>query len=118
MSTIRDQILGRATATPNLVPIGHGAWPDLYVRTMTAADRDAWEGEQYTAAKAGNGFNNVRAKLVARTVVDGEGKRVFVDADAVTLGQLPADEIRHVFDIAARVNALTPDDAKELEKNS
>jgi len=59
------------------------------VRALTGAERDAFEQsivEQRGKSTRMN-LQNVRAKLVALTVVDENGNRIFSDADAKLLGQ-------------------------------
>jgi len=62
----------------------------LNVRAMTGAERDAFEADNYKRSKKGADFSqsmqNIRARLVVRTVVDGDGQRVFKDEDAEALG--------------------------------
>lgn len=116
--SLREQILARASQTPALVPIEGGAFAGGYVRAMTAAERDAYEAEQFEASKCNKALDNFRARLVAKVVVGEDGNRLFTDDDAATLGALPATDIRPVFELAARVNALTAEDQRELEKNS
>ena len=63
-----------------------GCW--VRVRTLTAGERDNFEAE----ITMGNGKNarvnarNIRAKMVAATVVDEEGRPLFGLADVEALG--------------------------------
>lgn len=61
---------------------------------------------------------NMRARLVVLTLVDADGKRVLGDEDADALGEKSAAVIARLFDVAQRVNALSADEVKALEKNS
>jgi len=90
----------------------------LYVREMNGTERDAYEAQQLSANKAGSGLENFRARLLVRVIVDKDGNRVFGDDDVAALGKLPAREIRKAFDIASKLNALTPEDEADLVKNS
>lgn len=113
--SIRDELLGLVSQKPTLVSVKF-CGKDLFVREMTGAERDAFEADQVDAGKTGNALKNFRARLLVRVLVDEAGVRVFTDADADTVGNLPSREIRRVFDKAAKLNALDPDDVKELEK--
>ncbi len=61
---------------------------------------------------------NVRAKLVVRSIVDGDGKRLFTDADASALGEKSAAALDRVFEVAARLSRLSDEDIEELAGNS
>jgi len=92
----------------------------VQVRALTGAERDAFEQsivEQKGKSTKMN-LTNLRARLVALTVVDEEGKRVFSDADARLLGEKSAIALNTVFEVAQRLSGLTPDDVEELTKNS
>jgi hypothetical protein len=91
----------------------------VIVRTMTAAERDTFEG----GLVKGDGknkktdFTNFRAKLVALTVVDEAGERLFADEEAAQLGKKSAAAMQRVFEVAQRLNGLTQADVDELAKN-
>ena len=96
------------------------------VQGLTGKERDAFE-LSCTERKKGKGgketvtmkLDNVRAKLVARSVVDGPGgSLIFSEADVHALGNKSALELQRVFDVARRLSGLTDDDLEELSKNS
>lgn len=85
------------------------------VRVMTGAERDAFE-----AQVAGGGhvnLDNIRARLVALTLVDDDGKRLFSDTDVTQLGNKSAAALDRVFSVAQKVNGLTEQDVQELAGN-
>lgn len=90
------------------------------VRTVTAQEKDAWEQSLQT----GKGRNiqldlgNVRAKLVALTVVDDHGKRLFTDKDVLALGQKGAKAMSRVYDAASKLNGISEEDLETIVKNS
>ena len=90
------------------------------VRTLTGAERDAFEQSIVDQRGKDTRMNlrNIRAKLVALTVVDGVGKRLFCDADAKLLGQKSASALDKIFDVAQRLSGLRDEDVEELAKNS
>jgi hypothetical protein len=115
----RDAIL-QAEDLPKelvLIPEWNG---EVYVRALTGAERDAFEQsivEQKGKSTKMN-LSNLRAKLVALTVVDEAGKRIFSDRDAELLGQKSAIAINRVFEVAQRLSGLSQEDVEELTKNS
>ena len=90
------------------------------VRALTGAERDAFEQsivEQRGKSTRMN-LRNIRAKLVALTVVDADGKRLFSDKDAELLGKKSAAALDRVFEIAQKLSGLSPEDMEELSGNS
>lgn len=90
------------------------------VRGLTGSERDAFEQsimEQRGRDVALN-LRNIRAKLVALSVVDEQGKRVFSDDDVKALGQKSAVALQRVFEVAQRLSGLRSEDVEELAKNS
>ena len=92
----------------------------VYVKGLTARERDEYE----TAIVQNRGKNieynrrNIRARLVALTVVDGEGNRLFGDTDIKALGEKSAAAIDRLFGVAQRLSGLTAEDEEDLAKNS
>jgi hypothetical protein len=91
----------------------------VYVRVMSGAERDGYEDETYRLNGKSVQLNrvNARARLLVRCLSDEEGKRLFSDADADTLGNQPADVIDKVYSVALRVNGFTEKDVEDLAKN-
>lgn len=90
----------------------------VYVRIMTAAERDSFEA----GINVGNGernLNNLRARLCVLCVVDEKGNRLFRgEADTKMLGEKSSKAINRIFDAARKHNGMTEGDVEELEKNS
>lgn len=80
------------------------------VRTMSGTDRDAFEasliGQQNGQQNAQHQLQNVRARLVALTVCDKSGARLFSDADIPALGTKSAKALDRVFAVAQRLNGI------------
>lgn len=89
------------------------------VRGLTGADRDAFESSvvQQNGRKASVSTQNIRAKLVARAIVNERDDRVFSDADVEALGAKSAQALDRVFAVAQRLSGLTAADVEELSKN-
>lgn len=94
-----------------------GCW--VRVRTLTAGERDNFEAE----ITMGNGKNarvnarNIRAKMVAATVVDEEGRPLFGLADVEALGQKSAKALDRIFGQAAALAGMRDADVQELAEN-
>ncbi len=93
----------------------------LYVRGLTAAERDRLEtsllnakGEPQTAK-----LENYRARMIVACAVNEDGTPVFKgNADAIALGNKSASAINRVVDVARRLSGMTDEDVEELTKNS
>ncbi len=87
------------------------------VRGLTGAERDAFE----EAILAGRGkdtkvnLRNIRAKLVAKSVVDPEtGQYLFSEEDLKALGRKSARALARIYDVAQRLAGITKADEEEL----
>ena len=83
------------------------------VKPLTAGERDRFE-----QAGAESGGKYVRARFLVAGVVDEAGRPIFTDDDLPRLDELPAAVVQPVVEAIARLGKLTPEDMKELEKNS
>jgi len=79
------------------------------VATMSAASRDVFD-RTLTDEEGNQDTTNFRAKLVAATVVDENGARVFKEEDVDALAEHGARAIDRVFEVAARLNGFTKGD--------
>ena len=88
--------------------------------TLRARDRDAYEASIIKVDVHNNvrqDYNNMRAKLLARTIVDEAGKRLFTDQQIEALGDKSAAAMDRCFSVASRLNAVSNSDLEELAKN-
>lgn len=115
--SLKEEILALADQAFEDVPVPQ--WGrTVRVGSMTAADRDDWEMEAYLERKATNSApKNVRARLVARCVIDEAGERVFKDADIEALGRKNAKALDVLYDAAIRVNGIEQKEQKAIEGN-
>ena len=95
------------------VPIWGGS---VLVRGLSGTDRDAFEQSVVEGKKMN--IANIRARLCAKTICDTDGNRLFDDSDVIALGNKSASALNTVFEAAQRLNGMSADDVKELEKNS
>ena len=115
----RDAILGADDLPKELVPVPEWGG-EVYVRALAGAERDAFE--QSIVERKGKStkmnLRNMRAKLVALSAVDEDGKRLFSEEDAKLLGRKSALALNRVFEVAQRLSGLSSDDMDEMTKNS
>ena len=90
---------------------------DVLIRTLTGTQRDAFEASLMGKGKKAD-MVNIRARLVARSVVDEQGARVFCDGEIEALGMKSAKALDRIFDAAQKLNGIREEDIEELEKNS
>lgn len=102
--------------TPLDVPEWGGT---VHVRTMTGAERDAFE-LSVTKSKQKDGTFDIRglkARLVALTLCDDEGSRLFGDDALDALNGKSAKVIDRLFEEAQRLNGLGKEAVEELVGN-
>ncbi len=111
----KEQILKADDLPYTDVPVWGGI---VRVRTMTARERDEYEGSIYETSGTEIKFNRTdfRAKLVAKCAVDESGKRLFTDADVAALSAKSAKEVSILFDKAQELNGLSKAAQEAIEK--
>lgn len=121
------KVLGREDILSAPAPRKHrvevpGLGGAVYVREMTAGDKDAWEDSllrRRAAEKTGAAaLSNFRAELLAMLIVGEDDAPLFTPDDIAALAQKSARALEPAFDTALAVNALTEAAAEELAKNS
>ena len=120
MTLTKDQIFEANDLQSESVEVPEWAGSVL-VRTMTGADRDAFEASMITTLPDGTrkpNMANMRAKLVALTVVDDAGNRVFDVSDVDRLALKSATALERVFNAAQRINGLGVQAEEMAAKNS
>lgn len=119
MALSRDQILEAKDLETREVDCPEWGGSVL-VRALSGTDRDAYEASlvQIRGKQQVPNLANIRAKLVARAVVDEDGNRLFTDADIKALGQKSAAALGRVFTVAAEMSGLDDKDIEEIEGNS
>jgi hypothetical protein len=89
----------------------------VYVRTLTARERDRYEVAQHEANQRERGLD-YRARLVQMTTCYSTGTPLFFDEDLERLGNLSCALLDPIVETALRLNRFTAGDVAELEKNS
>ena len=90
---------------------------EVFVRGLTASERDQFEAETVIPGSKQKNFKNFRARLVVLCAVDGKGERLFAAKDAEALGKKSAAAVLKVFKVAQRLSGLGLDDEKDIEEN-
>jgi len=93
---------------------------DVFVRSMTGAERDQYEQALMMSRTPDGKVNiaNVRGRLVAFCSVDENGKRLFEDADIDALGAKSAIALDRVFAAASALNGIGEKDVQALGEPS
>ena len=103
----------------------------VMVRGMTGTQRDAFEASVLTeeqpnrAGRRGKrakteykiSMENLRAKLCVWCIVDGQGERLFTDADSAALGEKSGAAIDVIYDVASRLSGISENDMAELAED-
>lgn len=115
--SLRDQILSADDIQKERVSVPQWGF-DVWVKALTGTERDAWENSIITQQGKNTNVSliNLRAKLLVMCIVDEDGKRIFADNEAETLGKKSASALNLLFETAQRLNALTEADEAELGK--
>ncbi|MGH8867817.1 MAG: hypothetical protein ACRDYU_07460 [Actinomycetes bacterium] len=124
MSLSKDQILSAddLDVRKEEVPEWGGT---VLVKALSGKERDAYEASVVQMRQDARGnqttvpdMRNVRAKLVARALVDEDGTRLFADQDINALGAKSARVLDRLFDVAAEMSGLSEQDVEKLAGNS
>lgn len=116
----RDQIMAADDLKRELVEVPEWGG-SVYIRSLTGAERDKFEADVNGSKRNSTELNlqNLRARLVALTLVDSEGKRMFRSPDEIQmLGSKSATALIRCFDKARELSGMTASDVEELAKNS
>ena len=99
-----------------------GAKGTFFIKSMTGEERDDYDLECYQRS---TGYDDpvlatkgVKALLVALTLVDAQGERVFMTDQAPALATKSARMLNIAADVAMHHNGLTKADIEDLSGNS
>lgn len=118
--SLRDRIMSKDDLKTATVYVPE--WEEtLTIKSLTGKERDAFESSMVEFGKNGStkqNLKNVRARLVALTVIDPDDKnfRVFSDKDIEALGNKSAAALDRVFSASQKLNGFTKEDVEELAK--
>lgn len=111
----RDQILAADDLKREIVEVPEWGG-SVYVAMMSGDARDAWEASIIDGQ--GNAtLRDVRAKLVAATITDEAGVRLFTAEDVAGLSKRSAVALDRVVNVARRLNRLGSQELEDAAKN-
>jgi hypothetical protein len=112
----KDQILAFDDIEVEEIEVWGGT---VRIHSMSGTARDRYE--QHILATRSKDANenmaNIRATLLAHTIVDEEGNLVFGVDDIKALGLKSIKGIQKAFNVASRLNALDSSDVEKLAGN-
>lgn len=119
MTLTRDQIMSIDDLPTETVEVPEWGG-SVIVRGLTAAERDDYELSSVQQRGKDRVVNlaNLRARLVARSVVNEAGQRLFSDEDAELLGRKSGRAIERIFPTAQRLSGLSKKAVEEIAGNS
>lgn len=88
------------------------------IRALSASERDKYEQSLGRMDKKGNmvpDLTNQRARLVALSIVDGKGNRLFSDTEVLKLGSKSAKTINRIYEAAAKLSGLGEQSVEDAE---
>ncbi len=109
----RDAILNVVDLKPEVVEVPEWGG-SLYIRMLTASERDKFEASCVGTGKKQN-LTNIRARLVVLCACDEAGERMFTDGDAEALGRKSAAAVDKVFGACSKLNGFSSQDIEDLE---
>jgi hypothetical protein len=113
----REQIDAAEDLPTRAVPVPEWGG-DVLLRTLTGKQRDDFEQGQASLPANGK-LDNIRARLVALCLVDGDGKQLYADHESILrLGGRSGTVLDRLFDVCREMNGMTAESAKAAEKNS
>lgn len=93
---------------------------EVLVSVMTGTARDEYENSIIdidSNGKAVQNLTNVRAKLLAATIVDESGNLLFNETDIAALGRKSSAALDRLFSAAQKLNAVSDEELEEIAKN-
>lgn len=118
MTLSRDDILNTDDLEKREVEVPR--WNgSVYVRELTGRERDAFENEILTGDPNDPDVNteNLRARLLVRTLCDEDGERLFGDDEMDELAGKSGAVLSQLFEEAQDLNGMTADDMEALTGN-
>jgi len=110
--SLREKIINRAIIIKPVEAFGE----TLYVKEMTGEESSSFE--KWLTQNTDRSGTQISCELLARTLCDAEGNRLFSDDDAKALAKLPSPEIRRAYNAAESLNKIDEDDIEAAEGNS
>jgi hypothetical protein len=111
----REEILNASDYTTEIVEVPEWGG-SVIVQSLSGKERDEFELSQLVQKGKVTELNlvNLRARLVAMSIVDENHKSVFTLADVAKLGAKNAAALERVYKVAQRLSGLRREDIEEL----
>lgn len=96
----------------------------IYLQDMSGTERDAFEASMIRIRRSGDTaqaeptFDDARAKLLSKCIVDENGERLFSDHEITQLGSKSGRVLGRLYDRAREINGIGEDDIEDLVGNS
>lgn len=116
----RDEILDYDDIQTEVVPVPEwGKTAAVRLKVLSAAERDAFEASTVTTkgGKQKPNLANLRARLVARCMVDAKGVRVFESGDVARLGNKSSKALDRLFAKCQEMNGFSEKDIEEMTED-
>lgn len=104
-----------STATTKLVPV-EAFGTTVYVKRLSVGEWAALE-RRLLALDKDAGSTEVAMHMVAATMCDESGERIFSDTELDKLADLPREDVLRVNAKAEELNRITPADVEQAAKN-
>ena len=91
----------------------------VLVKGMTGTERDTYEFSiiNQDGKDIKVNYENARAKLIAKCIIDEDGNRLFTDEDISILGKKSSIALDRVFSVAQKLCGIGKKEIDELIKN-
>jgi hypothetical protein len=114
-----SDIKSETVEVPEWELVGENA---VIVKSLSGREREEYEQSCLKPGKPGRAseiiYKDMKVKLVLLCCFDSEGARIFLDGDESWLGEKSAMALQRLYNVAAKLSALTAEDVDELAKNS
>lgn len=123
LATSKEQILGAEDRATEVVQVPEWGFA-VTVKALSGTERDKFQAGFYTFGPNDKGGmrvtavnnQNTMARLVSLSIVDADGKRMFSDADVLSLGDKSALALERVNDVAMRLSGLQAQTVEALKE--
>lgn len=89
----------------------------IRVKVMNGTERSIFDSTAFPKQDNGTDQASLRGLLVALTVVDAEGKKLFTPAEAALLNEKSAVALDAICEVAMQLNKLLPEALEKTRKN-
>jgi hypothetical protein len=114
----REDVLDIDDIKTHVVPVPE--WKkSVRLKVLSSAERDAFESSTVTTkgGKSKPNLANLRARLVARCMVNADGKRIFESGDVARLGNKSSAALDRLFAKCQEINGFSDKDIEEMTED-